>query len=130
MTATPDDDDRRPPDDVFRALVDGAADGLFVIDPDTGRIVDANRTVCEWLGYSRAEVRELTILDCQTTFSEPSEWRTFVDGVREDGEARIENEIETRGGETIPVEGTITVVSADDGEYVVASPRRLPTDDG
>lgn len=112
------------PDDLFRSLIDDAQDGLFIIDPKTGRIEDANRTVCKWLGYSQEEVREMTIFDCQTTFSEPTEWQTFVQTVRDEDGVRIENEIETNTGSMIPVEGSITVVSVDGSDHVVAIPRR------
>ena len=110
---------------VFRQLLDGAGDGLFVIDPETGDLEDANRTVAEWLGYDPEMLRDLTIFDCQTTFSEPDEWQEFVDRVRDEDGVRIENEILTSLGATVPVEGSITVVEVDDGEHVVAIPRKL-----
>lgn len=109
----------------FRALLDGAHDGLFLIDPETGDIDGANETVCDWLGYSKDEVLDMTIFDCQTTFSEPDGWQTFVEEVREENGVRLENEITTRSGSTLPVEGSISVASADGSEYVVAIPRRL-----
>lgn len=109
----------------FRALFDGARDGLFLIDPETGDIDGANQTVCDWLGYSKEAVLELTIFDCQSTFDEPDEWQTFVQEVREENGVQIENEITTRSGSTLPVEGSISVASADGTEYVVAIPRRV-----
>lgn len=130
MTSASADGDRPISDGLFRSLLDGAADGLFIIDPKTGRIRAANRTVCEWLGYSQEEIRELTIFDCQTTFAEPGEWRTFVQRVRDENGVRIENEIETRNGSRIPVTGRISVVSVDGAEYVVAIPRTSPDRDG
>ncbi|MFB6234478.1 MAG: PAS domain S-box protein [Halopenitus sp.] len=110
---------------VFRQLLDGAGDGLFIIDPETGELEDANRTVAEWLGYDPETVREMTIFDCQTTFSDPGEWQEFVDHVRDEGGVRIENEIRTKSGSTVPVEGSITVVAVDGDEHVVAIPRKL-----
>lgn len=124
MTDGGDGEVRSIDDDRFRSLIDGASDGLFIIDPTTGRIEDANQTVCDWLGYSQKEIREMTIFDCQTTFSEPTEWQSFVRRVREKGGVRIENEIRTRNGSTIPVEGSISVVSVDGTDSVVAIPRR------
>lgn len=130
MPPTSADGDRQISDGLFRSLLDGASDGLFVIDPETGRIQAANRTVCEWLGYTQAESRELTIFDCQTTFAEPSEWQSFVQRVRDEDGVRIENEIRTRNGSTIPVTGSVSVVSVGDEEYVVAIPRRNGDRDG
>lgn len=110
---------------VFRQLLDGAGDGLFLIDPETGDLEDANRTVAEWLGYDPDTLREMTIFDCQTTFSEPGEWQEFVDRVRDEDGVRIENAIRTKAGATVPVEGSITVVAVDGDEHVVAIPRKL-----
>lgn len=125
MVASSDDDGRTIDDERFRALLDGAYDGLFIIDPETGDLADANRTVCEWLGYSQEDVREMTIFDCQATFSEPSEWQEFVQEVREKDGVQIANEIVTRDGSKIPVEGSISVVSVDGDEHVVAIPRKV-----
>ena len=109
----------------FRSLIDGANDGLFLIDPETGRIRGVNQTVCDWLGYTRDELLNMTIFDCQTTFSEPDRWQTFVRRVRDENGVRLENEIRTRTGSEIPVEGSISVVSADGSDYVVAIPRLI-----
>lgn len=121
--SAPDEYSIAPP--VFRQLLDGAGDGLFIIDPETGDLEDANRTVAEWLGYDPETLREMTIFDCQTTFSEPGEWQEFVDRVRDEDGVRIENEIRTKAGATVPVEGSITVVAVDGDEHVVAIPRKL-----
>lgn len=125
MTDSPEDKGRAIDSGLFRSLVDGAYDGLFIVDTTTGEIHDANRTVCDWLGYGQEEVREMTIFDCQTTFSERTEWQTFVERVRDENGVQIENEIRTRTGSTIAVEGSISIVSADGTEYVVAIPRRI-----
>lgn len=109
----------------FRSLIDGANDGLFLINSETGHIVDANETVCDWLGYSKDEVLEMTIFDCQTTFSEPDEWQTFVAKVRDENGVRLKNNLTTRTGSMLPVEGSISVVPVDESEYIVAIPRRL-----
>lgn len=127
MTRTSDDEPRTVGDAQFRSLIDGANDGLFLIDPETGEIDAANQTVCDWLGYDRAEVLEMTIFDCQATFAEPAEWQQFVDDVRERDGVRLENEITTRTGSTLAVEGSISVASTDQTEYVVAIPRRSST---
>lgn len=124
MTERSTPSDRPIDDERFRALVDGAQDGLFILDPETGEIDSANRTVCDWLGYDRESLLTMTIFDCQTTFSEPGEWQEFVQRVRDEYGVQIENEIKTRSGELIPVEGSISVVSVDGTEHVVAIPRR------
>ena len=113
----------------FRSLIDEANDGLFLIHPETGEIKDVNQTVCDWLGYTKDEVLDMTIFDCQTTFSEPEAWQTFVQRVRDENGVQIENKIRTHTGSMISVEGSISVVSVDGSDYVVAIPRLLSDQD-
>ncbi|UHQ99176.1 PAS domain S-box protein (plasmid) [Natrinema zhouii] len=125
MTHTSEDENNAIGDVQFRSLIDRAHDGLFLIDPETGQIEGVNQTVCDWLGYSKDEVLDMTIFDCQTTFSEPDGWQTFVRRVRDENGVQLENEITTRTGSMLPVEGSISVVSVDGSDYVVAIPRQI-----
>lgn len=129
MAGTSEDTSHPIGDAQFRLLIDRANDGLFLIDPETGQIQGANQTVCDWLGYTKDEVLDMTIFDCQTTFSEPEAWQTFVQRVRDENGVQIENQIQTRTGSIISVEGSISVVSVDGSDYVVAIPRLLSDQD-
>jgi diguanylate cyclase (GGDEF)-like protein/PAS domain S-box-containing protein len=46
----------------YRALVEQAADGIFLADPQ-GHYINVNREGCNMLGYSREEVLNLTLAD-------------------------------------------------------------------
>jgi len=48
---------------LFRTLIDHSSDIIEVVDPETGRIIDANATACAKLGYSRDELLQLRIAD-------------------------------------------------------------------
>lgn len=129
MTHSQENTSHKIGDAQFRTLIDEAEDGLFLLHPETGEIEGANQTVCDWLGYSKDEVLEMTIFDCQATFSDSEEWQAFVQEVREEGGLQIENEITTRTGSTISVEGSISVGSTDGSDYVVAIPRQITEED-
>jgi PAS domain S-box-containing protein len=45
----------------YRAIFDAANDAIFVIDIDTGAILDANRKMCDMYGYTSDEVAKITI---------------------------------------------------------------------
>lgn len=47
----------------YREIFDAANDAIFVHDPETGAILDANRRMCEMFGYSQGEVRKLSVDD-------------------------------------------------------------------
>lgn len=50
----------------YRQLIDQAADGIFVADPQ-GNYIDVNRAGCEMLGYTREEILRLNMRDLVTT---------------------------------------------------------------
>ncbi len=43
-------------DDRFRAIFDAVNDGIFISDPDTGRMIDINQPACRMFGYPKAEL--------------------------------------------------------------------------
>jgi diguanylate cyclase (GGDEF)-like protein/PAS domain S-box-containing protein len=45
----------------FQTIYNSVNDGILIQDPESGGILDANRRLCEWLGYSRAELLELDL---------------------------------------------------------------------
>ncbi|MEX0599589.1 MAG: PAS domain-containing sensor histidine kinase [Rhodothermales bacterium] len=47
----------------YRAVVEEASDGIFMLDPDTFDVLDANRAFCEMLAVSRADLRSVRISD-------------------------------------------------------------------
>lgn len=50
-------------DQRFRAIFDSVHEPIFVQDPETGAILDANLRACEMWGYSHAEMLELDVGD-------------------------------------------------------------------
>lgn len=50
-------DDRLPPELAEHTSV------IMLIDPDSGRILDANRAAADFYGYDRAALRRMTIQD-------------------------------------------------------------------
>lgn len=45
----------------YRAIFDGTNDAIFVLDPETGAIIDVNRKMCEMYGCSREEALRLDV---------------------------------------------------------------------
>ena len=55
----------REREEVYRAIVDQAAEGIVLIDSKTLNFVEFNDAACHGLGYSREEFARLTLLDLQ-----------------------------------------------------------------
>jgi len=45
----------------FQAIYDSINDGIFIQEPVTGAILDVNRRLCEWLGYSTEALLKLDL---------------------------------------------------------------------
>ena len=53
---------RRKDDALLRALYDNASDAILIV-ADDGRYADANPAACALLGYSHAELLQLSVWD-------------------------------------------------------------------
>jgi PAS domain S-box-containing protein len=47
----------------FRAMMDQSGEAIFVVDPPTGNLVDVNETASRLLGYTREELKQLSVVD-------------------------------------------------------------------
>ena len=96
----------RESEERFRTLVDQASDAIFVHDVN-GRLVDVNRSACESLGYSRAELLQLAMTDIDQNLqlrAAQQFWRSLKPGQSQTfrGQHRRKN------GLTFPVEVSLT----------------------
>lgn len=107
--------------ELFRSLVDNSLDGITVVDPETGGVVDANRASCEMLGYTREELLTLTVPDFHPDYSGDA-WDEFAESVRTEGERVLEGTHQRKDGSTFPVEIKVRRVSLD-SEYFVGAIR-------
>ncbi len=88
----------------FRQLMDESNDAFFLIDPQTGRYLDFNRTACEKLGYSREELIQLAVINVAEHVADLDMWRKRVDLVNEKGDLIFEANYRRKDGTTFPTE--------------------------
>ncbi len=50
----------------YKSIFDNEHAVMLIVDPDTGRIVDANPAACEFYGYTKGHIRKLQITDLNT----------------------------------------------------------------
>jgi two-component system cell cycle sensor histidine kinase/response regulator CckA len=108
---------------LFRALIDRSGDGIQVVDPETGRLVDVNDTACADLGYSRGELLGCTVFDIDPSVDEPT-FRRRIAELRKTGTSMFVQQGYNRrkDGSTFPVEVSLRYVRLDQ-DYVVAAVR-------
>lgn len=109
--------------DLFRSLIDKSNDNIFIVEPETAKVLYANYRACVTLGYGRPELLDKTIYDLSKYFADNS-WKEYVDSVRNNGYVFIDKAVR-RDGSVFPVEVNTSIVNVEDHDYLVAVVRDL-----
>ena len=109
---------------LFRNLLDHSNDAIFVNDP-TGRFLMVNNKACSSLGYGSEELLSLTTLDIETTFPDQRSWEAHVREVQRRGHLIAEGVQKRSDGSPLPVEVSVTYMTAGNRDYMVALARDI-----
>jgi PAS domain S-box-containing protein len=109
---------------LLHKLLDHCSDAIFVVDPVDGRILDVNQTACQVLGYTRAELLGLTMMDIEVPYDDFS-WPEQVQQVRQGSLEILEVAQRRKSGETFPVEVNLKHIVIGKRSYVVAAARDI-----
>ena len=108
----------------FRTFVDHAGDALFVLDVEQGTIVDANRSACEELGYTREQLIGSTMLAFHL-----DENKAEMDSTAERalaGETVFDTHLHRRkDGSTFPVEVHTSLISYGSRRFLLMVARNI-----
>ena len=108
---------------LFRELLDRTNDLIYLADARNGRIVDCNATLPARLGYTAAEVRQLSVWDLSTAAGKPSDWEERVARVRKTGSLVIYSEYCRKDTSTFPVEISLSYVASEPYPLLIAITR-------
>lgn len=104
-------------------LLDGLPDAVYLIDPETSRIVDCNRAAHEDLLLGRDEVLHHSVLSLQTRVHGMPAWEEIAEVIRRQSPYRFIGAHQRADGREFPVE-VITHVTQMDGREVFVSVAR------
>lgn len=110
----------------FRAIMDQAGESIFVVDPESGRIMDANATACRALGYARAELLELSAWDIEASpvVESGDRWCAHVStATQSDQPLMIEGVHRRKDGSEFPVEVGVSYREFEDRAYLLVTAR-------
>lgn len=88
----------------FRTVMDESNDAIFLIDPETSRCIDFNKSAYEILGYSREELGRLGVIDIAEYVTNLDDWHDRVDLIHETGSLIFETVYRRKDYTTFPVE--------------------------
>lgn len=110
----------------FRTLLDHSSESIFLFQVPSGKVVDANESACQHLGYARDEILGLTIEDVSDLFISERVRKLFA-GAEADASSRkqVVAVLRKRNGEEIPVEITLSPFDYGDSTYVLAVGREV-----
>ena len=110
---------------LFRNLLDQSNDAIFVNDPETGRILDANDRACVNLGYKREEILNMRVLDFEVRLPDQFSWKEHVKEVQNKGYLFLEGRHRRKNGITFPVEVNVSFIVLGKISYMVAVVRDI-----
>jgi PAS domain S-box-containing protein len=110
---------------LFRRLTNQSSDAIFVVEPGTGRLLDANDTAARVLGYSRDELLNLHVTDFDPGMREQWRWSEHVQAVRAAGSQTLESRHQRKDGTTFPVEVSVSYSVQDRKDYLIAAVRDI-----
>ncbi len=94
----------------YRTVIQASTDGFWVTDT-AGRILDANSSICQMLGYTRDELLRLAIRDIDADES-PDEVAARTRGLMQAGSAQFQARHRRKDGAVIDVEVSVQYVAA------------------
>ncbi len=103
---------------LFRALLDQTQDAIEILDPESGRFLDANEKAYSELGYTREEFLNLRVFDIDPSLDK-TRFNTNIEKLRKSGFLNWEGSHKRKDGSIFPVEINLKYVSMD-RNYIVA----------
>lgn len=91
------DEALRVSEERYRAIFEQAADSIFLIDVDTGELVEFNDQTCKTLGYTREELKSLKVSDFEVVET-PEEIEKHIKYVLEEGRDLFMTKHRTKDG--------------------------------
>jgi len=102
---------------LFRNLIDQMGDFMFILDVDSGKMLDVTQTTCEKLGYTREELLTLNVNDISmANFS----WKDHVKELQRIDILFAEDDHKHKDGTTFPVEVCARYIPTEEKSFVVS----------
>ncbi|MGB1110312.1 MAG: putative bifunctional diguanylate cyclase/phosphodiesterase [Gammaproteobacteria bacterium] len=113
------------PPELFAAAIEESVDAIYLIEPESGLILFANRAGRESLGYEQQELMHMRVSDVQVKVVSDQQWAQVLDTMREHGRLLFRGEHLRRDGSSFPVEVHSTIACFEDHEFMISVVRDM-----
>ena len=100
----------------YRTLFEQGPDGVVILNPETGQIIEFNGRACQQLGFSRDEFSKLNVADIEVIES-AKDVKSHIQNILTVGHADFETQQRTKQGEIRDIQVIAQVIEA--GEHVI-----------
>jgi len=101
----------------YQLILNLSSDAIFLLDPDSGQIVEHSRKTATMLGYDVSELKHLNVLDWDKDFASIEEYRDLTQLIGSD-DIYVEREHTRKDGSTYIAGVTAVRVSIQDHDYI------------
>ena len=110
---------------MFRTLINQSSDAIFVLEEETGNLIDFNEQMPVSLGYTLDEMHQLRLSDLSPTSIDNSIPSYVLEEVRQLGSAIYMTRYMRKDGSTFPVEVNLGAVQVGQKSYLVGIARDI-----
>jgi len=106
----------------YKSAFDKMVDAIVIIEHSSGKIIDVNKSCCQLLGFTKSELagEHISGLFDQNTTPEKT---NLLQGNFMFGNVIPNSDLKTKGGESIPVDLTISTFAGQEAHYAMVSLR-------
>ncbi|SJZ52750.1 PAS domain S-box-containing protein/diguanylate cyclase (GGDEF) domain-containing protein [Oceanospirillum multiglobuliferum] len=108
---------------LLRSLMFQISDSIYVIDAETGDILDVNQQSCAQLGYSREELLKMKLPELSTAALTSNIFSVINQQIRKQGFALVQSQHRHKSGALIPVEVKVSQLHLSDRVINIAIAR-------
>jgi diguanylate cyclase (GGDEF)-like protein/PAS domain S-box-containing protein len=106
-------------------LIEQIGDAIYIIESDSGRIIEVNAKACEMLGYGRGELCDMMIWDIASSIPNEGSWRRTQANLKIQGSQTAPTLHRRIDGSFIPVEVNSKYLRHDEVDYSLHVARDL-----
>lgn len=110
---------------IYKAVFDGCGDAIYVIDPETSQILDANSRAWSDLGMSRDELLTHSVISLQNDVESDEHWQQIAALIFEQHPFTFIGRHHHKNGEDFPVEVYTTVIQYQGRDLFISTARNL-----